>query len=217
MNFTKLTINLGMAFLLMATFQSCENTAIEPDQTGDYFPLQDAHEWRYERWLSNSPDETDKLLFDTLSLRIEGTVEMEGKSYKKIVNADGQIDKIVRSEGSQYFGRNHELYSGFSTEYIFLDTDKGAGESWSYIKDGGQSKTEYVIIAKDTQRIINGRVYKNVIEVQVNYYLQQSGTFEHWVTASHYYAKGVGEIYQYYPYPVSGVYGNLRALIINHK
>jgi hypothetical protein len=218
MNFTKLTNNLGMAFLLMAAFQSCENSAIEPDLADDYFPLRDGLEWRYERWVSISSNVTDNWLVVTLRLRIAGPVEIEGESYKKIVNANGEIDKIVRTEGSQYFGRNHEVYRGFTHEYIFLDTDKEVGESWSYIKDDGVSKTEYVIVAKHSQRAINGNVYKNVIEVEVNYYsLQQSGTFLHFATAAHYYAQGVGEIYHYYPYPVSLAYGDLRAFLINNK
>ena len=78
--------------------------------------------------------------------------------------------------------------------------------------------TEYVISAINPSKISSGVLYKNVIEVQVNYYQQTtSGDYELWGTVYHHYAKGVGEIYNYYPYPASLKYANISAHLINDQ
>jgi hypothetical protein len=113
------------------------------------------------------------------------------------------------------------LYSSdFSHEYVFLDTDKAVGESWHYIKtDAGYSKAEYIILEKGATANVLGVVYNDVIKVQVNYYQPVAGTDDHelWLSSVHYYAKGVGEIYSFYPYPASFTYSDLSSFIMNNK
>jgi hypothetical protein len=201
--------------LLIFGFLSCEEH-IQPNLP--YFPLDSSNEWRYQRWISSGAKGTPAWLMDTSTLIVQNEITIDGKVYREIVDENGFVDKIVRIQGSKYFARNHELYrSDFSHEYVFLDTDKAVGESWSYIKDDN-SKTEYVIQARNATRTIGGIEYKNIIEVRVNYFNPTpSGEFEHWVTALHYYAKGVGEIYHYYPYPISLRYGDVSGYIIDSK
>jgi hypothetical protein len=205
-----------LPMLLISGLLSCEEHNAEPDQS--YFPLDPQHEWRYQRWIANGLDNPPGQLFDTLVLTVQNDVTVEGKVYKEVVDEIGILNKIVRREGSKYFARNHELYqSDFSHEYVFLDTDKAVGESWSYIKDEGQSKTEYVIHAKNATHTIQGVEYKHVIEVEVNYYyLAPGGDFEQWGTVVHYYAAGVGEIFHHYPYPTL-MYGDVSSFIMPGK
>jgi hypothetical protein len=201
-----------LIFFQLFLFCACEDSAI--DSPSDFFPLGSSREWHYERWISFDISHPQELLFDTLHLRIGGEMVVDGQTYSKIERNNGMIDKIVRKEGQKYFARNHELYLGFTHEYIFLDADKGAGDSWSYVKDEGSSMTEYLIMEKNVTKTIMGKTYENVIVVKVNYYLLgTNGAFEPLATAFHYYAAGIGEIYNFYPYPVSKVYGNLSAFI----
>jgi hypothetical protein len=202
---------IGLILPLILTLSSCE----EPTEPGPgYFPLKENHQWTYQRWIGSGTNSTENI-WDTLTLRVQGNVIMEGKSYAQLVDKNGNVDKLLRTDGSKYYGRNHELYrDGFSHEYVFLDVSKQPGESWSYDKDDGHSKTEYVIRSKNATHVIDGATYKEVIEVQVNYYQPTPDGDELWVTALHYYARGAGEIYSYYPYPVSLVHGDISAFLV---
>jgi hypothetical protein len=200
------------ATLLLA---ACDDRDIQPTTSADYFPLNSGQEWHYQRWVDNLPADASKNIWDTLKLAVAGDTVVEGKTYKIIADEAGNIDKIVRKEGAQYLGRHHELYGDFSHEYVFLDLNKSVGESWSYLKDGGTTKTEYTILSKNANHTVSGVEYNNVIEVKVDYYnITITGDFELWVTAVHHYADGVGEIYHYYPYPVSLVFGNISGYIV---
>lgn len=209
-----------LPMVLLLGLAACEDYA-PLHNSGNYFPLDNHHEWSYQQRMENfNGDEIIYWWFDTLTLHVQGEVTEDGQIYKALTDADNQVNKLVRREGSKYFVRNHESYFGnFSDEYIFLDIDKAVGDSWSYIKDEGYSKTEYVIMAKNASHIILGVEYKDVIEVQVNYYHQTTnqGTYELWVSAVHYYAKGIGDVYHYYPYPISGRYGDASSFLINNK
>jgi hypothetical protein len=210
----KNTISL---ILYLAILFACDNENVQPfNRQTDYFPLESGKQWQYQRWLDNLPAGENSAIFDTLKLSVQGDTIVDDQAYKIINDQFGNIDKIVRRSDGQYFGRHHELYGTFSHEYVFLDLTKAPGESWSYVKDEGATKTEYVILSKGGTKTVSGIEYSNVIEVQVNYYnLSSNGGFELWVSAFHYYAEGVGEIYHYYPYPVSLVYGNITGLILN--
>jgi hypothetical protein len=154
------------------------------------------------------------MIHDTLVFRVHGDTVVEGKSYRKIIDQNGIVDKIVRVEGTKYYGRSHELYSGFSDEYMFLDSGKPPHSSWTYLKAGG-GKTQYVIRARSTKHNISGIQYEGVIEVEVNYYSESSpGLYTYWLTSLHYYAEGLGEIYNHYPYPVSGFYADSNSILI---
>jgi hypothetical protein len=204
--------------ILFTTQESCEEESV-PIQSGSYFPLDEGKEWEYVRWIRVGLDEPPGFIMDTLSLHVGYEVKVDGRTYKSIVDPEGNVDKLVRVEGSKYLARQHELYQNdYSHEYVFLDTDKAVGESWAYIKDGGYSKTKYTIEAKRATHTYNGLVYKNVIKVRVNYYYRDvDGNFEHAHTVFHYYAPGVGEIYNFYPYPISSRYGDVSSFISNDK
>lgn len=209
--------SFGIMIVIITGLFSCgEDELITHD---DYFPLQQNYEWNYKRWISfYENEEIDSMVMDTLILTVNGKVTVDGKVYREVWDSDGNT-KLVRREGSMYFGRNHELYtSDFSHEYMFLDTNKPVGGSWSYIKDSGYSKTEYIVLSKNVTEEILNKSYEDVITLKVNYYYEVtagSGEYELWLSAIHSYAKGVGEVYSSLPTPISNRYGDVTAFIID--
>jgi hypothetical protein len=205
-----------LLLLLAISFSGCD-----PDiaPKNDYFPLDNDRQWSYQRsdWFrTNASEEPVERVSDTLTLKINGDVTIGGKTYKQIVDSKNLYNKAIRVEGSKYYARNHEFYSNdFSHEYVFLDTDKAVGESWSYIKDDGYSKTEYIVLAKDVTKSILKVEYNDVIELKVNYYHKNSqGEYEFWLSSLHSYSAGIGEVYSFNPYPISGRYNDVSSNII---
>jgi hypothetical protein len=191
--------------------QSCENHSVSPSIPPDYFPLTEGIELNYYQENISTADPLEIWGKDTVLVKISKDTIIGGIQYKSVLNNFGRLEKFVRREGSQYFGRQHEFYGMFTPEYMFLDTAVPVGGSWSHIKDEGHSKTEYVVKAKNSTHIINGVEYKDVIELDVNYYndYEDGVTMKLLYTAKHFYANGVGEIFTYYPYPASGMFSNV--------
>jgi hypothetical protein len=194
-----LSTPIGLVALLSSLWFGCEEHGITVKVPGDHFPLHDGFEKAYKEEMFNS-DESMLWYSDTLTLKVQADTLIEGVTYKKIMNQYGLLNKVARKEGTKYYGRNHELYGGFSNEYMFLDTSLPANSSWEHIKDEGRSKTEYVVMAVNSKQAINGVEYENVIQLDVNYYTKAEGEttwhFSH--MARHSYAAGIGEIYAYY-------------------
>ena len=212
-------LKLGLAFAAFLSIQllvSCEHTGILPETPQNYFPLSDNFQLNYLK--ENFFDgENEAVWFsDTVTFTVSGDTLVEGLAYKRVINDFGFLDKIVRKEGSRYFGRNHELYGGFSHEYMFLDVKAPLDSSWVYLKNNGNMKTEYVVTAVNANHTVNGIEYKDVIKLDVNYYTNYTDgvNFELWLSSKHYYANGIGEIYAYYPPNLSGMYNNVRLSIL---
>jgi hypothetical protein len=209
-------IGFGLLTLVFSQlFYSCDDQGVIVKVPNDYFPLMEGTQVAYMKEYSSISDE-EIWGSDTLTLSIQGDTLIEGIAYKKMLNGYGLLEKVVRRQGSQYFGRNHELYGGFSKEYLFLDTSVPVNGSWEHVKNEGQYKTEYVVTEVNATHIVHGVEYKNVIKVDVNYYERptEDSNFELLYSAKHYYAKGVGEIYAYYPYPASNMFSNLKISIL---
>ena len=205
-----------LVITILAAFGSCKYDSIQLPK-GNYFPLENNTEWVYQRKLGYNEADSSIWSMDTLSNKVGGDTLVGGKMYKIILGADDNIEKVIRVDGNQYFGRRHELYGSFANEYMFLDTDKPVGSSWIYFKDDSTRQTEYIIKAKNSKHIISGKVFEYVIELEVNYYYKELDRFKYWLTTKHYYAKDVGEIYTFYPYPVSGFYSNSSLFLIANK
>ena len=207
-------INLILIVLFSSLLIQCdESEKIKIAGEGDYFPLNENSEWKYLQEYFSTADDHAFLSSETVSLFIKGDTSIEGIGYKKIVDKNGDILKVVRKEGSKYYGRNHELYTGFTNEYLFLDENASLNSSWTHTKIA--YKTEYKVIGVNSTRTFNGVTYHNVIELQVNYYNQQGEEFELSYSTLHYYAKGIGEIYTHYPYPSSLTYCDLEISLLN--
>ncbi len=210
----------SLAFFALLSIQllvSCEHQSILPEKPKDYFPLSDNFQLSYLKENIFEGENETVWSSDTVTFTVLGDTLVEGLVYKKMNNnAFRMLDKIVRNEGSRYFGRNHELYGGFSHEYMFLDINAPVDSSWVYIKDNGNTKTEYVVKAVNATHTVNGIEYKDVIKLDVNYYNNYTDgiNFELWLSSKHYYANGIGEIYAYYPPNLSGMYNNVRLSVL---
>jgi hypothetical protein len=205
-----------LTMVLSQLFYSCDDQGIIVKIPTDYFPLMEGTQAVYVKEFSSISDEAEIWGSDTTTLTIRGDTLIEGITYKKILNEYGSLEKVVRRQGGQYFGRNHELYGGFSKEFLFLDTSVPVNGSWEHVKNEGRYKTEYVVTEVNATHIVHGVEYKNVIKVEVNYYEKLAGdsNFELLYSAKHSYANGVGEIYAYYPYPASNMFSNLKISIL---
>lgn len=206
---------IPVLFLVINLF-SCDSDDPAAGTADSFFPLTENSRWEYEYQYflyGNDGNPVPYHAFIT-TIRVEGDTTLEGKTYKKLLDDTGALLKIVRQEGHQYFGRNHELYEGFSQEYMFLNTTMPLNGTWSYSKDNGASKTEYKVKALHAWYSFNGNLFRNVMEVEVTYYLMNGETLEPWLSSKHYYAKGIGEIHAYYPSHLSGTYSDLEISLV---
>jgi hypothetical protein len=175
----------------------------------DFFPMTENKQWEYLHAVFTTGEDSVLISTETKSLRIDGDTVVENHTYKRFVDENGFLRKVARKEGMQYFGRNHELYGGFTHEYMFLDTDVAEGGTWSYLKNEGATKTEYVVKKNYDEYKLRNLTFKNVKEVEVNYYELQGESYVFLFSATHVYAAGLGEIYAYYPDPASSTRLNI--------
>jgi len=204
-----------LALMLIPILYSCHYSEIPLEPEQDFFPLSEKAKTVYKKEFISTADES-VWATDTVTLSVSGDTLIDGLTYKKIINEYGLLEKVVRREGGKYFGRNHEMYGGFTMEYLFLDVNVPANGMWDHIKEEGMTKTEYVVKEVKSNQVINGIEYKNVTKIEVNYYNKYNDgiNFELNYSALHYYADGVGEIYTYYPYPASGMFCDLNISIL---
>jgi hypothetical protein len=180
-------------------------------KSADYLPLRDGTEWNYLRAYFSTGD-SSFVWADTITYVVKGDTMLNDLRYVKVVDGYNNLVKVMRKEGSKYYGMNHELYGGFSTEYLFLDDQAAENTSWMHHKPSN-GDTEYKVIAVNATRTYNGITYKHVMEIEVNYYLSDGSL---WLSSNHYYARGIGEIYAFYPYPSSLIYGDLNVSLLKH-
>ena len=207
------TIRFVFVLFCAALFVSCdEGETIE--LSGNYFPLQENALWEYTRKVS-SLDKVTPGWTDTVSNRIKGDTLIESLLYKKVVDKYDNLVKVVRKEGSKYFGRNHELYGGFSKEYLFLDDNVDFNSGWKHFKNDSTTVTEYKVIAVNSTETLNGVYYHDLMKMEVSYYYLSGKEFVLSYSTLHYYAKGIGEVYTSYPYP-SYVYGDMDIFLLKY-
>ena len=144
---------------------SCYDHEINVTEPPDYFPLSESSSADYVKEYLNTAEQTIWAKLQ-VTLTVSGDTLIDGLSYKKIINEFGLLEKVARREGNKYFGRNHELYGGFSNEYLFFDADVPANGTWEHIKNEGQTKTEYVVKEVQATHVVNGVEYKDVIKVE---------------------------------------------------
>jgi hypothetical protein len=180
--------------LMCSVLAQCD----EPDyhKSADYFPLREGFGWNYLFQIHYKyPDGVQETSTDTATCVVKGDTVLNGLRYAMVIDENGSIWKAIRKEGSKFYGMNHELYSGFSKEYLFLDEEATINTTWRHDKEAS-AYTEYKVTAVNTTRVVNGVTYDHVMEMEVTYYGPDIGTRN---GARHYYAKGVGEIYSFYP------------------
>jgi hypothetical protein len=200
-------IPIALVLLLCCTLFDCADPAkIEIDS--DYYPLKENSEWKYLRKLFTGGGDNSPLWSDTIINKIKGDTLLDGIKYKKVIDQQGILVKAVRKQEGKYYGRNHELYGGFAKEYLFLDDKAELNTVWRHYKNDSITVTEYRVKALNSTRTYNNIEYHGVTELEVNYYYRDGKDFALNYSTQHYYARGIGEIYSYYPYP-SLMYGDL--------
>lgn len=190
--------------------------------SGDYFPVEVGAQWEYkEQYKCYYPDTASVCTWPEPQLiQVEKDTIVDGLSYKKMSDYGGNY-KLIRRAGTKYYYRELSFYygpiesSGTDTQYgylpmlseemLFLDTHKAVGQSWTQTFKsswGNNHKVRHVIKAIEPEIVIGGHLYKDVMEVEeVISYTDEEGEIIVTHGNRHVYARGVGEVYTFYPYP----------------
>jgi len=217
----RLKSSLPLVTAVMMAASCSQDNAPSLAVPGDYYPATTTSR-NYLRESIN-PATKEILLTDTIQIVYDTDVAFNNKTYTKLdflskwLNADNvpvinrDVYALFRKEASQYFTPN----SSDSSEYIFLDTQKGVGSSWTiYQGFENESKTIHTVKAVNATRVVNGVTYKNVIEIlQEGYYSFNKGPYELGYSETSYYSKDIGRIYRrsdFYSYP-----GTLRITLLD--
>jgi hypothetical protein len=98
-----------------------------------------------------------------------------------------------------------------------LKDDLPAGSSWEEFSLKGYYKYVYTITARLPEKIIRGKVYRDVIEVQQERFIKEGdGRFSPMRPINHCYAKNVGEVYAYYPMYAFGTYADQQLELLEY-
>ncbi len=205
---TMRAISLILVILLGGLLIRCETEEMKSKIEADYFPMAENSQWKYLRKLFSNDDPATLSWSDTTINLLKGDTTIEDLDYKKVVDPHGSLVKVLRKEDGKYYGRNHELYGGFSKEYLFLDDNATLNTTWRHYKNDSTNVTEYTVKSLNSSRTFNNIEYQSVMEIEVNYYYQDGEEYVLNYSTLHYYANGIGEIYAYYPYP-SLMFGDL--------
>lgn len=211
--------------LLMLSVTSCdawEDVDIDQAPDGDYFPLVTGTGWEYGlRYKCYYPDAESVCEWPgTEVLAVEKDTVVDGLTYYKM-NDYIEFQRLVRKEDNRYYYRDLNWTYGtvggtdeapvygytyaLSEEVLFLDTSKPVTASWTHtttMRWGATQITTYVVKAIEPERTIDGVRYENIIEVeeQVQYISEQDDFYRAYSNIQ-VYAKGVGRVYSFYPFP----------------
>jgi len=198
------------AFTLVAIVAICsvlvqcnDDDAINTGKN-DYYPLREDSSWEMlSRMYSQAWDGS----YDTVLFRIDGDTIINGLTYKKLFAGDLAV-QLLRKDRGKYYARDVWDGRNFSEEFLFLDEDAFVNTTWFR-----SSSFRYKVIAVNSIHTVNGITYENVIEMEFSR-LDYYGKPE--VSSSIYYAKGIGEIYGSFQYPLSGVYADIEKSLIKY-
>jgi hypothetical protein len=207
---------------IIAIFAMLQNSTFAQS----YYPLEIGQSWNYTMtdYATSDTNRTNLVAMETGihnrekwgSVDIRYTVKRDsivnGKTYQVITNNKNPFEfDLVRQEEGNYFRLNSLTFK----EENFLKTGVEVGNMWlDYENEGQTIATLYVISSVDKEKTIKGKIYKNVIGVgqitapvtSIVAFLQEEETF----MPTKYYADGIGMIYSYMPYPLSGTYSDVE-------
>lgn len=181
---------------------------------GDYFPLTENSKWE-NLWEHFYYSTHDLMATDTAEIVIKGDTILDGVVYKKIVYEHGGIKEIVRKQDGKYYSRSL-MYGAFMKEYLFLDERAKVNTIWRHFKNDSTDLTEYRVSAVNSTWAYNSIEYKNVMEMEVNHYYLSGKEYLLSYSTLHYYAKGIGEIFAYYPAGAL-TYSDLKISLIRYN
>lgn len=194
--------------LLLGTFVSCTKKDTEAPQpvspaNNDYFPATANSSWDYA---GSSP------------YRIAatgGTQGFGGKTFQEFeITEKGVMRKgYVRKENGVYYSIG--MINTQAVETVFLKENAPVGDSWEYsvpfttaipaglseeekeafaLFEEIETKIKYTITAKDIEKTVEGKTYKNVISLKYDVNVDFFGQNMAVVSANYFFAKGVGLI-----------------------
>lgn len=211
--------------MLVAIFALCYNSTTAQS----YYPLTDGQTWSYN-FIDYATSDTNRTDIDamisgkhnrevwsttevTFELRKDSVVN--GQRYKVIVNKQNPFDvNLVREEDGNFFMLNNSTFK----EENFLKTTVNVDDVWLDYENAEQTiATLYMVVAKEKSMQIKGKTYNDVIGIgkvtasveQIVAILQSDDPF----IPVTYYAKGIGMIYSYLPYPLGGRYADLEVSV----
>lgn len=149
------------------------------DVTGDYLPLSTGSVWSYSGYRSGG-------------LVIERDTVIDGVAWV-VQRVAAEEPTYLRRQGDTYYQRTPE-----GEENIIL-REQGVDMTWSNYSDDPSRNTRhrssYQIISYDQGRIVNGKIYEDVMHLQVSYYTErEEETWDRDSLVARYYARGVGLI-----------------------
>jgi hypothetical protein len=171
--------------LLVIIFASCEKEEISMrPPAGDYYPSKIGSTWEYQ-FTVDAPWETSS--YTTMKAALQDTT-YEGKQYTYYGL------QLIRKEKGTYYRRTN--FYGIGEEYPFLKDYLPVGGTWTH-SSYPEHKAEFTITAVHPIITVNGKQYKDVIEVQKQdfYIYDAAAGFTLGKTITSYYAKGIGEIH----------------------
>ena len=205
-----------LIMIILGSLFSCESHDPNPlPEDGDYYPLHEGESKYYLR-VQLSPDTHETLRTDTLRIVFAGDTTIAEKDFnrfdfyyhwetpdKKIIEQH-DLFKIIRKSGHRYYTLP---FTSDTTQFVFLETDKPAGTTWTYYSGfENDFKSTFTIEAVNTFKKVNGKIYGDVIVMRwESLYKYMDGPYEHSYTEKKYFAKNVGVIYseaEFYNYPV---------------
>lgn len=189
---TKLFITLALFVTVFAACKKDKNdTTPEPGTPEtDYQPLTAGSTWQYNSSTSGAYTET--------ATNNDSTIE--GETYRAVDNSEN---------GRRYINKNGGVYKAYGyvqeiDQYLKMTylKDAAAGATWqesvNYTYSGFTVPVtfQYIIVSRDSDKIVNNVTYKNVIAVDITISANSPlvGGNVTLATGRQFYAKGVGTI-----------------------
>ncbi len=195
-----------------------------------YYPLDLGKEWVYnvteyatsdtmrthnEAMLSGKHNR-EKWGKQKVKILIEKDSTVNNKTYRVVANANGSKVELVREENGNYFRFNSKTFK----EDNFLKANLEVGNIWlDYSNPEQTTATVYKVVSIKQQQFIKGKTYNDVIAIS-----EYTGSMEQIYSLftnkaafpiTKYYAKGIGLIYNYMPYPMGGTYSDVEVALAN--
>jgi hypothetical protein len=177
--------------LVLGTLVSChKEDDPEPEPVSaaaqDYIPTTAKSTWSYG---GTSP----------YTLTATGVTKViNGKTYHEMENKQGStINKSYLLKENGVYTAVGLLPNTETLEIAILKENAPVGQSWEYTatQEGVDTKMKLSIVEKDISKTVEGKTYKNVIQVKMEYSYSFMGIDMGVVATSHYFfAKGVGLI-----------------------
>ncbi len=209
----KRAILLVLTAALLAGVSACTTDPAEPK--ADYFPTRANAAWHYANTAIGAAG-TEAWGVDTTTFRIEKDTVVDGKKYALLAEAGGYHRQGIRKENGNYYCLSFNAYDQQS-EYVFLKDNQPVGSRWEKMSRHGYYKHVFTITARIPEKMVRGKVYRDVIEVQEERFFKEiDGQFSARRPVRHCYAREVGEVYAYYPVYAFGTYSDQELELLEY-